>query len=73
MITTQLAQKNPGEWFIFSEFFPEPIPVPSWLVEATDDHEMLLRALCRIYGLGRNLGKEEGRTEIKTQLKELLT
>lgn len=69
-----LAQKLPGDWYIFSDALPNPIPVPSWLIEQTpkDDREFLVKELSRIYGSGRRVGQTEGRNAIRNSFKELM-
>lgn len=70
----RLAQSRPGEWFIFSEAIPAPIPVSSWLIEQIpkEDRRFFLKELARIYGTGRRVGKAEGRDEIRNAFKELM-
>lgn len=57
-----LAQNQRGEWFLYSDHIPEPIPVPNWIVELCprDDREFLARGLGQIYGTGRVVGRQEG-------------
>lgn len=66
---TYLAQKRPGEWFLFSDHIAEPVPVPSWLVEQNmEDRNILARALGRIYGTGRVVGQVDKLKEIRNVL-----
>nr|DAU76374.1 MAG TPA: hypothetical protein [Caudoviricetes sp.] len=74
-MAVDLTQLRPGEWHLVSTHIPEPVPVPSWLVEAhikNDDLPDLARALGRVYGCGRAVGREEGITYLQQDLKSLL-
>jgi len=71
-----LAQKRPGDWFLFHRPFtgePEfhPIPVPSWAVERhTDELEDFASLLAGMFGNGRKQGKAEGIESAQSKMRE---
>ncbi len=67
-----LEQDQQGDWLLHARAAPEPIPVPNWLVELCPDHYLLIRALGKIYGHGRRIGRSEGRAEKLNEIKEIL-